>query len=392
VGSGIVPAFISSPAPIITGFSNISAQNFTFLANGVNILSTVGAGSYGNAEVAAYLMTWPNADINILDTTSANITTLRAANFNSANAVISGGYISALTNASIITSTVVTQNITNGNVTTLRAANFNSANAVISGGYISALTNASIITSTVVTENITNGNITTLRATNFGTANAVISGGYISALTNASIITSTVVTENITNGNITTLVATNFSTANAVISGGYIANTANITVALDGNISGVGNIIGSTANTTITAGAFTTSFLSNGVMITSTIIQTDAYYETYSNVTNTGGNITFNFANTTVFYATLTANVTANITNLANNLSTVTGFTVIIDQGATPYRIANIQFDGGTVTNIRWAGTTVPTGTASNTDIVSISLINLGNGSYRVLGQQSSYG
>jgi hypothetical protein len=312
-------------------------------------LSTVGAGSYGNAEVAAYLMTWPNADINILDTTSANITTLRAANFNSANAVISGGYISALTNASIITSTVVTQNITNGNVTTLRAANFNSANAVISGGYISALTNASIITSTVVTENITNGNITTL-------------------------------------------VATNFSTANAVISGGYIANTANITVALDGNISGVGNIIGSTANTTITAGAFTTSFLSNGVMITSTIIQTDAYYETYSNVTNTGGNITFNFANTTVFYATLTANVTANITNLANNLSTVTGFTVIIDQGATPYRIANIQFDGGTVTNIRWAGTTVPTGTASNTDIVSISLINLGNGSYRVLGQQSSYG
>jgi hypothetical protein len=41
VGSGIVPAFISSPAPIITGFSNISAQNFTFLANGTSILSNV---------------------------------------------------------------------------------------------------------------------------------------------------------------------------------------------------------------------------------------------------------------------------------------------------------------------------------------------------------------
>jgi hypothetical protein len=278
VGSGIVAGFASSPAPVISGFSSISAENFRFqgngvnilstvgannygntqvaayllnfdgdieftsstakignvdvitvmdsirspayqFSNGVNILSTVGAGSYGNAEVAAYLMTWPNADINILDTTSANITTLRA-------------------------------------------ANFNSANAVISGGYISALTNASIITSTVVTENITNGNITTLRATNFGTANAVISGGYISALTNASIITSTVVTENITNGNITTLVATNFSTANAVISGGYVTGLANISVT--GNAT-VGNVIGTSPNVTLIAGAYTSSFLNNGV-------------------------------------------------------------------------------------------------------------------------------
>jgi len=207
----------------ITGANVISATTISatyyLFANGVNILSTVGAGSYGNTEVAAYLMTWPNADINILDTTSANITTLRAANFNSANAVISGGYISALTNASIITSTVVTQNITNGNVTTLRA-------------------------------------------TNFGTANAVISGGYISALTNASIITSTVVTENITNGNITTLVAANFSTANAVVTGGYVTGLANISVT--GNAT-VGNVIGTSPNVTLIAGAYTSSFLNNGM-------------------------------------------------------------------------------------------------------------------------------
>ena len=57
VGTGIVPVSLtSSPAPIISGFSTISAQNFTFLANGVNILSTV-AGTYSNTNAAAYLTT-----------------------------------------------------------------------------------------------------------------------------------------------------------------------------------------------------------------------------------------------------------------------------------------------------------------------------------------------
>jgi hypothetical protein len=71
VGSGIVPAFISSPAPIITGFSNISAQNFTFLANGVNILSAVGAyQTFANAN-AATQATSINTINNTL--TSANV-------------------------------------------------------------------------------------------------------------------------------------------------------------------------------------------------------------------------------------------------------------------------------------------------------------------------------
>jgi hypothetical protein len=157
--------------------TTISATNYLF-ANGVNILSTVGAGSYGNTEVAAYLMTWPNADINILDATSANITTLRAANFNSANAVISGGYISALTNASIITSTVVTENITNGNITTLVAANFSTANAVVTGGYVTGLANIS------VTGNATVGNV-------IGTSPNVtlIAGAYTSSFLNNGMAT-----------------------------------------------------------------------------------------------------------------------------------------------------------------------------------------------------------
>jgi len=204
---------------------NIITTSGVFWSNGTAY--STGSGTYGNTEVAAYLLTWPNVDVNILDTTSANITTLRATNFNSANAVISGGYVSALTNASVITATITTLNSTGGNITTLRATNFGTANAVITGGYINSLANLTA---------------TTAVFTNFSTGNAVINGGYISSLTNASITTS---------------VVTNFSTANAVITGGYASGLANVTAT--GNVT-AGNLIGYGSNTNIVAGAYTSTF------------------------------------------------------------------------------------------------------------------------------------
>jgi hypothetical protein len=71
---------------------------------------------------------------------------------------------------------------------------------------------------------------------------------------------------------------------------------------------------------------------------------------------------------------------------------TITGVTVIVDQGATPYGISNIQINGGSVQTIRWAGGTTNVGTASNTDVMSFSLINLDGTNYRILGQISNYG
>ena len=80
--------------------------------------------------------------------------------------------------------------------------------------------------------------------------------------------------------------------------------------------------------------------------------------------------------------------VTNNVNALTNS---VTAATLIIDQGATAYKISNIQINGVNQT-IRWVSVTPHTGTASNTDIVSFSLIYLGSSTYRVLGQSSSYG
>jgi len=209
--------------------NNISG-NVSF--SGDPIVGNVGvtnAGAFGSLNTANAVIT--GGYINGLANLTA--TTAQLTNFSTGNAVISGGYISALSNATITTGNVeswysAVLNSTSANITTLYTNNFSTGNAVISGGYISSMANAFI--------------------SNFSTGNAVITGGYISALSNATITTGNVEswyagTLNATSANITTSYAVNFSTANASITGGNISGivsanitTANITTAHLGNI------------------------------------------------------------------------------------------------------------------------------------------------------------
>jgi hypothetical protein len=96
--------------------------------------------------------------------------------------------------------------------------------------------------------------------------------------------------------------------------------------------------------------------------------------------------------NGATFYATLTANVTVNFTNVVATAGQVTGATLIVDQDATAYRVANIQINSGGIQTIKYAGATPGVGTASNTDVMSFSLISLDGTNWRVLGQISNYG
>ncbi len=197
---------------------NLFANNFSG-----NISNTGGTSIFGN--------------IGVTDTAYFG-------SLNTANAVISGGYISMLTNATVTTGNfgslyAATVNSTSANLTTAYATNFSTGNAVISGGYISALTNAYITTSNI---------------TNFSTGNAVINGGYIDNLSNATIATgntaSWYATElNSTTANLTTAYSTNLSTGNAVITGGYVSGLANLsaTTSVFNNLS--------TANALITGGS-----------------------------------------------------------------------------------------------------------------------------------------
>jgi hypothetical protein len=145
------------------------------------------------------------------------------------------------------------------------------------------------------------------------------------------------------------------------------------------------------ANTNVAA-YLTTGVTTANLTVVGNVVQQSAYYETFSNVTNSGGNLTCNFVNGTTFYATLTANVTVNFTNVVATAGRATGATLIVDQGATPYGVANIQINSGGVQTVKWAGGTTNTGTASNTDVMSFSLVSLDGTSWRILGQVSNYG
>jgi hypothetical protein len=84
--------------------------------------------------------------------------------------------------------------------------------------------------------------------TNFSTANAILTGGYINTMTNV----------------VSTLGSfTNFESGNVLITGGYISSIANATVS--GNVT-AGNLIGYGSNTSIVAGAYTSTFDTAGMV------------------------------------------------------------------------------------------------------------------------------
>jgi len=198
------------------------------------------------------------------------------------------------------------------------------------------------------------------------TAGNAVNEGNISASGNLVANRGAYITGNVTAGNIN---ASQFNFANGV----NILST-----------------VGTYSNTNV-ASYLTTGVTTANLTVTGNVVQQSAYYETYGNISNSGGNLTCNFNLGTTFYAALTANVTANFTNVNAIASTVSGATIIVDQGATAYRVANVQVNGVNQT-VRWVGAVAGVGTASNTDIMSFSLIHLGGAAYRVLGQISNYG
>jgi hypothetical protein len=222
---------------------NLFANNFSGNISNVSGSSIFGniavtfSGAFGSINTANAVIT--GGYVNSL----ANLTaaTAQITNLSSGNIVISGGYISTLTNATIVTGNTVSWytgslNTTIANVTYLQATNFNSGNVVVTGGYISALTNAYITTSAI---------------TNLSSGNILVTGGYISSLANITATSGNTQswytnTLNVTSANISTGYTLNFSTGNAVVLGGYINALANATITT-ANIGSV-NFIGTTVS------------------------------------------------------------------------------------------------------------------------------------------------
>ena len=253
-------------------------------ANGT-VFSSGGGGSYSNTNVTSYLLTYPNA----------NFDTLLANNFSTANAFITGAGGIGYTRANAVSriGNVYSNygnflNLTSGNIflTGAGGIGYTAANAVSRIGNVYS----------------TYGNFT-----NFSTANAVLTGGSLTGVTGA----------------FSTLQVDNLSSGNVLISGGYISSLANATVS--GNVT-VGNLIGTSSNTTISAGAFTSTFNTLGnvllpnVSVTGNVVSGGIIssgkvgYGTGSTVTqatNRGQGVTINSLAGTIVTTTATLNAGA---------------------------------------------------------------------------------
>ena len=98
------------------------------------------------------------------------------------------------------------------------------------------------------------------------------------------------------------------------------------------------------------------------------------------------GVVTHDCDNGHIFYHTsISANFTANFTNLGLSSNYSTNLVLILDQGSTAYIPSAVQI-GGSGQTINWQGGSAPTGTVNGIDAVSFTVLEV-SGTYVVLGQ-----
>ena len=189
-----------------------------------------------------------------------------------------------------------------------------------------------------------------------------------------------------TTGNVTFSTTTIDSTdSSAITFTPAVVMQSDLTVENDLNVS---RIVGA-ANLDITAGgqvsitSGTTTIL-NGL---TTFYQTTEVINTKTGAT---GTVVHDFSTGSLFlHTSLTANFTANFTNVPTTDNRSITVALILDQGATA-RIPNaVQIDGAAQT-IQWSGGTPPSGTNNYTDIVNFTLLRSA-GAWTVLGSLSTY-
>jgi len=112
--------------------------------------------------------------------------------------------------------------------------------------------------------------------------------------------------------------------------------------------------------------------------------------EKFSSLTGATGTVTHDCSGGNVFYHTsISADFTANFTNLQLETSHATALTLVLVQGGTAYIPTAVQIAGSAQT-INWQGGGAPSGTASGIDAVSFTIIN-NSGTYTVLGQLTDF-
>jgi hypothetical protein len=121
---------------------------------------------------------------------------------------------------------------------------------------------------------------------------------------------------------------------------------------------------------------------------TSTFQQSTEKLQTKTGAT---GTVTHDYSLGALFYhSSISANFTANITNVPTTNDRSIVVSLILNQGSTAYIPNALQIDGS-VQTINWVGGSTPTPISNKKELVSFVLIRVSN-SWSVLGSVTTYG
>jgi hypothetical protein len=130
--------------------------------------------------------------------------------------------------------------------------------------------------------------------------------------------------------------------------------------------------------------AFTTSPSLNALNVKQVFESTNA-------LSAATGTVTHDCALGHIFvHSSISANFTANFTNVTIPASNATSFTLVLNQGGTAYVPTAVQI-GGQAQTVVWQGGTQPAGSANKKDVVSFSVVN-NAGTWITLGQLTTFG
>ena len=150
--------------------------------------------------------------------------------------------------------------------------------------------------------------------------------------------------------------------------------------------NGYVNIGQSSQGVYIGANSSTAINVTGPLTVNNQLIIEDGVNEKFSTLTGATGVVAHDCDNGHIFYHTsISADFTANFTNLGLSTNYSTNLTLILNQGATA-RIPSAVQIGGSAQTINWQGGSAPSGTSNGIDAVSFTILRV-SGSYVVLGQ-----
>ena len=301
-------------------------------------------------------------------------------------------FLTSFTETNDLTAAVTWANIPDANVPS-SAVTQHEANLTITESQISDLgtyaTTTALTTANVNLKGYVDNELTSYATTTaLTTANVNVVGYVDNAVTTANVNLKGYVDNEISglslgniatinlDGNVSNVLAGNGTFITAGSGGGGLADVVDdVTPQLGGNLDLNGNYITGTGNL-----AFTGNITCGDFIIASGV------KEKFGALTSATGTVIHNCNTGHIFYHTsLSANFTANFTNLQLDSTYGTTVTLVLVQGATAYIPNAVQIDGAAQT-INWQGGSEPTGTNNGVDVVTFSILN-NSGTYTVLGQ-----